>query len=468
MGIGTAPLDVEIATRTEAAVAAALTALRARTPAQCDRCGGRKGFYERPIREGWWRCLTCLGGTFRALPTPAEEAAATREARDTTRATVLATDPGLRHLEALVAADRRRDRRSMTPAIARGMHEALLHRADPTRYAATPAAREWLDHCSLVDLLRKHLELGGHEDPFTLSRHEVVMRALVRGVDGWVPTSSRASGYRTTSDLPQLLDNVARVLFLDAFADTVRSFTPWTSAVTVPDFRSTIATVVDFPDLLAMPEHAEYVAGSPFGPAVAVRLTKFGRVVQCTGEMVLRDDVAGLGQLQQALGVAAASVENDVVYDLLAANPVMADGQPVFSAAHGNVMTAAALSAASLATACAALATNSGHGRPAYLLVGTADGPTARTLVTQQTPPNAGDASGVLEVVQDDRITGAWYVTCDPHERPTLVTAHLSGIDGPELLAQDGWDIDARSYKGRDAFGAAVVSASSMVKTPTP
>jgi hypothetical protein len=44
----------------------------------------------------------------------------------------------------------------------------------------------------------------------------------------------------------------------------------------------------------------------------------------------------------------------------------------------------------------------------------------------------------------------------------------LSGIDGPELLAQDGWDIDARSYKGRDAFGAAVVSASAMVKTPTP
>jgi len=57
-------------------------------------------------------------------------------------------------------------------------------------------------------------------------------------------------------------------------------------------------------------------------------------------------------------------------------------------------------------------------------------------------------------------------VTCDPAERPTLVTAHLAGIDGPELLAQDGWDIDARLYKGRDSFGAAVVSASAMVYTP--
>ena len=73
----------------------------------------------------------------------------------------------------------------------------------------------------------------------------------------------------------------------------------------------------------------------------------------------------------------------------------------------------------------------------------------------------------MLEVVQDDRIVGAFYVTCDPAERPTVAVAHLAGLDGPELLSQDLWDVDARGYKGRDAFGAAVVSASSMVKTPT-
>ena len=59
-------------------------------------------------------------------------------------------------------------------------------------------------------------------------------------------------------------------------------------------------------------------------------------------------------------------------------------------------------------------------------------------------------------------------MTCDPRERPTIVTAHLAGIDGPELLSQDGWNIDARLYKGRDEFGAAVVSAAGMVYTPAP
>ena len=190
-------------------------------------------------------------------------------------------------------------------------------------------------------------------------------------------------------------------------------------------------------------------------------------MVQFTRQALLRDDMAAFSELQSALGVAAASVENAATYDLLNSNPTMADGQPLFSAAHKNLMPAKALDAASLATACAALAANSKHGRPAFLLVGTADGPTARNLVTIQTPPNAGEASGVLQVVQDDRIAGAFYVTCDPRERPTLVTAHLAGIDGPELLSQDGWDVDARLYKGRDEFGAAVASAAGIVKAPT-
>jgi hypothetical protein len=58
-------------------------------------------------------------------------------------------------------------------------------------------------------------------------------------------------------------------------------------------------------------------------------------------------------------------------------------------------------------------------------------------------------------------------VTCDPRQRPTLVTAHGIWSDGgPELLSQDGWDIDARLFKGRDEFGTAVVSAAGMVYTP--
>src|SRR4030095_7312792 len=49
------------------------------------------------------------------------------------------------------------------------------------------------------------------------------------------------------------------------------------------------------------------------------------------------------------------------------------------------------------------LTTNSQHGRPAFLLVGTADGATARRLLHEEA--GTGDPSRVLEVAQDDRIT---------------------------------------------------------------
>jgi hypothetical protein len=107
-----------------------------------------------------------------------------------------------------------------------------------------------------------------------------------------------------------------------------------------------IGTLTEFPDLLPVPEHGEYIAGSsPYGPAAPVRLTTFGRIVGLTRQALLRDDLATAGQLVQALGVAAAHVEADATYELLSANPTMSDGQPLFSAAHGNLMPAAALDA---------------------------------------------------------------------------------------------------------------------------
>jgi hypothetical protein len=158
-------------------------------------------------------------------------------------------------------------------------------------------------------LVQKHLELTGHADPVILRAAQLVPVALFSGADGWVRT---AHGFQGSHDFLQVLDSVAHTVFVDAYGDTVRSHTAWTTEIGVNDF---------------------------------------------TREMVLRDDMPSFGQLQQALGVAAAHVESDVVYDLLGSNPTMADGQPLFSAAHGNIMPAKALDATSLAVACATLAT---------------------------------------------------------------------------------------------------------------
>jgi hypothetical protein len=345
----------------------------------------------------------------------------------------------------------------------------IVHRAAPDRYPAP--APEWRDH-RLCDVARAYLDGARHPDPWALSKHELAMAFLRAGVDSWTPVASRASSYHTIHDLPALLDTAGRTLFLAAYGDAPRTFAPWTSPLLVTDFKSIVVVQPVWPQLLEVPEHAEYVRGGPLGAAAPLRLAKYGRILAYSREAVLADDLVSFAALQDSLGAAAAAIESDATYDLLTSNPTMPDGQPLFSAAHGNLMPAAALAADSLAAASSALAAQTAHGTPLhltarFLIVGPALGQQARALVTSTTPPNATADSGVIEVVQDPRIPGTdWYLAADPRARATIAVAHLASAPEPELLARDDWDHDGREYKARDTFGCAVIDWRSMVYTP--
>ena len=80
------------------------------------------------------------------------------------------------------------------------------------------------------------------------------MALLVRRGPTWAP-AERQAGYLATSDLPKLLDNVANVLYLDAYTEAPRTFTMWTRELEVSDFKSTVIVTPSFPALLPVPEH---------------------------------------------------------------------------------------------------------------------------------------------------------------------------------------------------------------------
>lgn len=367
--------------------------------------------------------------------------------------------------------DRRKFLPRLTESVARGIEAALLHRADSTRYPATPAAARWLDHCPLTEVAERWLTMTYHPDPRGRGVHGLAMALLVRGgVPTWAP-AVRQTGYLATSDLPKVLDNVANVLYLDAYTDAPRTFTAWTRELEVPDFRTAVVVTPGFPELLPVGEHAEFTHHGALGPTAALRLVTYGRHVTVTRQAVLADDMLTFGQLQQALGVAAAACESDTVYNLLVSNPTMADGNALFSVAHGNLMPAADITATSLAAASAALAAQTTadgrtlHLRARYVVVGTLLAGEARQLVTSQTPVNSDPDTGLV-VVEDDRVVGkSWYVMSD--QWPTVACAHLAATGGPELLAMDGWDVDGRLYKARDEFGCTVMDWRGMIYTPT-
>jgi hypothetical protein len=188
------PLDAEIAARSTAAVDAALAEVRARPPARCERCGvpAHLAHFRREVNTpGWWRCVTCGGGTF-SPPSAREEAEVTRTARATATAAVVA------EAEARVAEATRTAWRPnrLTPALVRGMVEALLHRAVPQRYPATPASRTWRDHCPLRELIHDYLDAAGHPLVDVQAKgHALAMLALRRtGAPAFLPIAARAQG----------------------------------------------------------------------------------------------------------------------------------------------------------------------------------------------------------------------------------------------------------------------------------
>jgi hypothetical protein len=359
-------------------------------------------------------------------------------------------------------------------ALLPGMRAALLHRFDPMRYPATAAARQWLEGGTLLHMGTRALEATGRfgDDPFSLGRNELAMTMIRAGNWDWAPTTTRGDGFLTISDFPRLLDNVTRTIFLESYTVAPRTFAAWTRAITVEDFRTTNIVNPGFPTLLAVPEHGEYERYIPPGPAAPLHVVAYGRIIALTRQAVLANDLLTFSRMTQMLGVAAASAESDVTYGLLTSNPVLADGSPLFSAAHQNLMPAAALSADSLAVAASALAAQTASGTALhlvarYLIVGTALGPQARALVMSTTPLDATPDAGTITVIVDDRIPATdWYLACDPRQHDTLVTAHLAASPEPELLVRDGWEIEGREYKGRDTFGAAVADFRGLVKTP--
>src|SRR5262245_16817942 len=402
-------------------------------------------------------------------PTAAEVLAADREAQRRQDAAHLDAEREQAG-RARAAQDRRRFLPRLTDAVARSIEDALLHRADPSRYPATAPARRWLD-APLRELALEWLTMAGAAP--ARDHHRLAMAWLHRGgqaQQAWQPAAN-TRGYLATSDLPLLLDNVAHVLYLDAYTATPRTFAVWAREVEVADFRSTVVVTPSFPALLPVPEHAEFTHHGVLGPTAALRLVAYGRQVTVTRQAILADDMLTFGQLQQALGVAAAACESDAVYILLTTNPTLPDGQPLFSTAHKNLMTASDLTAAALTTAAAALASQTAadgralHLRPRYLVVGTLLAGEARALVTSQTPVNSDPDSGLV-VVEDDRVPSkSWYLMTD--QWPTIATAHLASAGGPELLSKDGWDIDGRHYKARDEFGCTVMDWRGMIYTPT-
>lgn len=349
----------------------------------------------------------------------------------------------------------------------RAIEAAVVLRADPSAQvpeADALAAREFRG-MSMMEMARDYCQRTGI-GVFGGNKLEIAGAAL-----------GLRYGAHTTSDFANALSNAAGKRVRAAYDAAPQTFGPIVSRGTLPDFKDTnIIGLGDAPSLLLVRENAEFTYGAMSDTGMTYRLQTYGRIIAITRQAVINDDKRLFSRIPTQFGFKARDLESDLVWGLIISNPTMADGNPLFSAQHGNLGTGSAITVASVTAGRTAMAQQrSAEGgfitvRPAFLVVGPAKQTEAEqflTAVTAAQTSNVNPFVGKLQLIVEPRITdNSWYLVADPSAIDTIELSHLEGQEGVFIETQAGFDVDGIKTKARLDVGAATIDFRGFYRNP--
>ncbi len=306
-----------------------------------------------------------------------------------------------------MGADERDYRRS-------GIEEALLHRASPGQHKLTDNGRQYRG-LSLLELGREVLEREG---------------VSTRGFDK-MQLAQRALA---TSDFPGILANVANKTLRAGYEMAPRTFLPWASRSTAPDFKTIQRSAMgDAPTLQKVNEHGEFTVGTIGEGKETYQLVTYGRIVAVTRQVIINDDLGAFADIPRKFGFSAARA--------LMRKQTSIDGRYI------NVT-------------------------PKFLLV-----PAAKETIAQQYTSQAYMAAqgsninpfaGTLQVIAEPRLDAAsgtaWYLAADPMQVDTIEYCYLDGQDGVYIESRNGFEVDGLEIKARLDFAAKALDFRGLYK----
>jgi phage head maturation protease len=341
--------------------------------------------------------------------------------------------------------------------VTRAAGEALYCRIDPA-YKPSEQARPFVGR-RMADVARELLRLRGL-NTFG-SDAEVITRSL-----------------NTTSDLANVVSTFANKAVAQSYQTAPSGLkVVCKRGASHPDFKGrTLIRRGELPTLEKVTENGEFTRGSIVDSKESYSVSTFGRVFGMSRQLVINDDLGLLADIASGWGLAAQEFENMFLAKKLAENskagPKLADGKPIFDAAHGNLASpGAAISDATLAAARLALRTMKGmdgvtpiNATPKFLLVPAALENSAEKYLSTIYPAQAANVNpfggtNKLTLVVDPRLDSvisatAWYVFADPAVLPCIEFAYLAGFEGVSIETRNGFDVDGVEVRARLDFGA--------------
>lgn len=352
------------------------------------------------------------------------------------------------------------------------MEEAIRYQLRP-QGELSAGAREFRG-MNMVDLARDVLERGGMSTR-GMSRMEIAGAAM--------NLRSAGVGYHTTSDFPVILSNVLNATMREAYASSPRTFAAWARRATISDFRPVERQQLGgAPDLLKVPEGAEYKYGTMGEGKETYALTTYGRIMAVTRQVIVNNQFDMIARIANAFGAAAADLESDLVYSILTGNPVMGDGKALFHADHGNLATASTISEVALGAAYRNFGQQKGLEKrpisilPRFIIVPPGQRSIeARKAIAATTPGSTAEvntfAGRGLEVIEEPRLIPAtgqdpWFLSADPARIDTVEYAYLEGEEGVHTETRTGFEVDGVEVKARHDFAAKAIDWRGLAKNP--
>ena len=348
---------------------------------------------------------------------------------------------------------------SICEGIRLGMYHRCRMSIDGKPVQVTDQVRRYAG-MSLLRIGEEFLRLGGESTSY--GKGELAERAL-----RYVAT--RTSGH-ATSDFPSLLEDMVNKSLLDQYAMHPETYSQWASRRDLPDFKQASATRLhEGTALQAVPEdgtvkYAEFVdSGEKWG------LVEYALLVALTRKALINDDLDAFTRIPQNFVRQARRLESTVVWNLIKANPVMEDGNPLFDAAHGNTQGTTALDVDGLGIARQLMFKQTDKqgnfiqpvGR--HLRVPPELETKAAKLLADITPNTIDESnvwrSSISTMFAEPRLTDAsqWYMFADGGDTPTVEYGLLSGEMGPRITTQPGWTHTGLEYRVQHDFGAGAV-----------
>lgn len=286
-----------------------------------------------------------------------------------------------------------------------------------------------------------------------------------------------------TGDFGILLENTLHKVLQASYQTTPDKWSRFCGKTTVTDFRDhNLYRRGTFGVLDNVDENGEFKQKPiPDGAREKLRATTKGNIIVLSRQAMINDDLGVFSDLATDLGRAAKlSIEVDV-FAYLNSNPNTGDGQPFFSAAHGNLKTPGAPPTVAEVDAVRQLMASqkdiSGNDfleiEPSIFLGPLALGGTARVTNGSQYDPDTANklqrtniALGIFdEIIDTPRLTGnPWYTFADPAIAPAIVVGFLDGVEEPFVDSEEGWRIDGTEWKVRLDYGVAGVNPASAAK----